>query len=275
MLHGILQRFPVAVGLVALTCALLVENRAQAFFHQWRFAEFFSTADGNVQFIELHTTGLSEIFATGVQIRSASTGNVFTFDHNLSGSTANKDLLIATAGFGALPGGVAPDFGTVTNPLPANFFNPAGDTLKLCQSTCTLTNLFDTRTFASVPTDGVFSRIYPSDTTAANSPKNFGGAFGSVNRGDYNANGVVDAGDYVVWRKTLTLPASPAGSGADGDTSGTIDAGDLTVWRSRFTNVLFGAAAGAGQSAGVPEPATLVLFSIGLVLLAQARRRVA
>src|SRR2546423_553780 len=46
--------------------------------------------------------------------------------------------------------------------------------------------------------------------------------------GDYNQNGVVDAADYVVWRKTLNSSASPQGSGADGNGNGTIDAGDFT-----------------------------------------------
>src|SRR5262245_590795 len=87
----------------ALLLGLLYPLPAQAFFHLWDFSEFFSDADGSVQFIELHTASAGETFATGVDIRSNS--KVFTFDHNLSGSTANKDLLVATAGFGSLPGG--------------------------------------------------------------------------------------------------------------------------------------------------------------------------
>ena len=39
--------------------------------------------------------------ALGVEIRSASTGKVFTFPANLSGDTQNKHLLIATPGFAA------------------------------------------------------------------------------------------------------------------------------------------------------------------------------
>ena len=56
--------------------------------------------------------------------------------------------------------------------------------------------------------------------------------------GDYNGNGVVDAADYVVWRKTLNLPASPEGSGADGDQDGMIDSGDYPFWRDRFGDVV-------------------------------------
>ena len=43
---------------------------------------------------------------------------------------------------------------------------------------------------------------------------------GTSPTGDYNGNGVVDAADYVVWRKTLNSTASPTGSGADGNQSG-------------------------------------------------------
>jgi hypothetical protein len=75
--------------------------------------------------------------------------------------------------------------------------------------------------------------------------------------GDYNGNHIVDAGDYVVWQKTFNNSASPAGSGADGDSSGTIGPGDYTYWRARFGN----AAPGSGSLAGglVPEPATISL----------------
>ena len=75
--------------------------------------------------------------------------------------------------------------------------------------------------------------------------------------GDYNLNHTVDAGDYVVWRKTLDGSASPLGSGADGDSNGIIGPGDYTYWRARFGN----AAPGSGSLAGgpVPEPATISL----------------
>jgi hypothetical protein len=58
--------------------------------------------------------------------------------------------------------------------------------------------------------------------------------------GDYNGNGSVDAGDYVLWRKTLGTPVTQF-SGADGNGSSAIDAGDYDVWRGHF-----GAPAAAG-----------------------------
>jgi hypothetical protein len=63
--------------------------------------------------------------------------------------------------------------------------------------------------------------------------------------GDYNGNGIVDAADYVVWRKT------------DGTQAG------FETWRGHF-----GETAGSGSvtSVTIPEPATIALVVIALVL---------
>jgi hypothetical protein len=79
-------------------------------------------------------------------------------------------------------------------------------------------------------------------------------------RADYNGNGIVDAADYVVWRRTLgsttDLRANGDNTGASG---GTIDQADYTFWRSHF-----GMPAGSGvatlSAISVPEPAALVLI---------------
>jgi hypothetical protein len=257
----------VALWLVLVTSAF-ASTSATAFFHLWRFGEFFSNADGSVQFIELRVTSNGENFSQGAQIRSMSTGKTFTFPSNLSSNlTANRNLLIATTGFDALPGGVTPDF-----TLPsANFFNPAGDTMTLFAG-----SVIDTRTFASVPTDGVMSRVYPSNTVAINSPRNFAGTSGSVNlaapspTGDYNGNGQVDAADYVVWRDTLSQNAT-AGQGADGNANGTIDQADYDFWRARFGS----AVPGASGAASVPEPASIMLLlTVGLASACRRRRAI-
>jgi hypothetical protein len=61
-------------------------------------------------------------------------------------------------------------------------------------------------------------------------------ASGSTLFGDYNLNHSVDAGDYVLWRKTNGTNVSPAYSGADGDGNSTVNSDDYTVWRSHFGN---------------------------------------
>jgi hypothetical protein len=91
--------------------------------------------------------------------------------------------------------------------------------------------------------------------------------------GDYNGNHLVDAADYVLWRKTLTTAVSPNGSGADGNADGTINAGDYTFWRARFGNAA-GAGSGSLFNTAVPEPATLALeFVPMLILIWQLRTR--
>ena len=75
--------------------------------------------------------------------------------------------------------------------------------------------------------------------------------------GDFNQDGIVDAADYVVWRKT------------GGSQSGYND------WRSHF-----GLPAGSGAalpsaeplSAAVPEPSTLAMLLFGVLLLGYRRR---
>jgi hypothetical protein len=84
--------------------------------------------------------------------------------------------------------------------------------------------------------------------------------------GDYNDDGQVDAGDYIVWRNTygqtgLKLPA-------DGNGNGTIDAGDFDEWRLHF-----GDPPATASSSTVPEPSTLALL-VTLAYAAVARTSV-
>jgi hypothetical protein len=71
--------------------------------------------------------------------------------------------------------------------------------------------------------------------------------------GDYNGNGVVDAADYVLWRK------NPANFGGD--------PGGYNTWRAHF-----GSAVGS-LATGVPEPGLTPLLSIAALGLANWRHR--
>jgi hypothetical protein len=75
--------------------------------------------------------------------------------------------------------------------------------------------------------------------------------------GDYNANGIVDAADYVLWRKT---PSSFGG-----------DPAGYTTWRSRFGSTS-GSGADLGSAAAVPEPTGIFLLAIGIAAAATRRR---
>ncbi len=80
--------------------------------------------------------------------------------------------------------------------------------------------------------------------------------------GDYNENGIVDAADYVVWRKYAgtnhELPNDPIGN--------MIGPGQFDQWRQHFGQ----AAAGSGTAlnAPIPEPAAMVLFASALFITA-------
>jgi MYXO-CTERM domain-containing protein len=64
--------------------------------------------------------------------------------------------------------------------------------------------------------------------------------------GDYNADGLIDAADYVSWRKGLgTLPTETW----------------YQVWRSKF-----GVGSAGGTSSAVPEPAGWLLTMLCLLL---------
>ena len=93
--------------------------------------------------------------------------------------------------------------------------------------------------------------------------------------GDYNDDGVVNAADYVVWRRLLGSSYDPR---ADGDTNGVINAADYAVWRANFGAVAAASSLGgvAGAGAAVPEPQTVGGVVVALMLtqvLRPLRRR--
>jgi hypothetical protein len=89
--------------------------------------------------------------------------------------------------------------------------------------------------------------------------------------GDYNSNGVVDAADYVVWRKNAgtsnALPNNLIG--------GTIGMAQYDQWRAHFGNTAPGSGSGTGAmaNAAVPEPATLVQIILAALMVPTCRRR--
>lgn len=91
-----------------------------------------------------------------------------------------------------------------------------------------------------------------------------------TNFADYNRNGVVDAADYVLWRKTLGTLV-PNGTAADGNGDGVINQPDYNLWR-RYFGFAFPATAPSLFANEVPEPASCLLLAMGFMLAVGSRR---
>lgn len=157
---------------VLAVCSLF-QAPAYGFGHLWHLTEIYTSADGSVQFIEMHSTANGETFLSGATVKSNITGKIFTFPNDLSGNTFDKRLLLATPGFGSLPGAVQPDF-----TIPPNFFSLTGDRIAYDAF-----GPIDSVTFsaAQLPKNGVLSLDTETLQTGVNTPTNFSGATGSVN----------------------------------------------------------------------------------------------
>jgi hypothetical protein len=89
---------------------------------------------------------------------------------------------------------------------------------------------------------------------------------------DYNANGVVDAADYVLWRNANGTSVTP-GTSPDGTGDGFVNIADYDFWRSRF-GLPAGSGSGVGSSTNaIPEPSTFVLVAFGALAFSLAFRR--
>lgn len=82
--------------------------------------------------------------------------------------------------------------------------------------------------------------------------------------GDYNADGVVDAADYTVYRDNLGLDSSALNGNGSG--SATVVAADYNLWVANY-----GTSLSVSTSAAVPEPSSLALLAT-MALFAQRKR---
>lgn len=193
----------------ALICTLAVfsslASTVQANHHVWNFKEVFSNWNGSVQFIEFEIPtntdaqdewGGRAIEATSV-VAGVPTVKTFNFPAGNAGDLPHEDtsfrsFLIASPGFGSLPGGVAPDYTLPAGLMP--FFNPNADTITLKIISANI-NVDGPLTFtgAQLPKDGKTSLTDTHTGTGApvfvltpNSPKNFGPLDGSGTEGHVN-----------------------------------------------------------------------------------------
>jgi hypothetical protein len=149
------------------TLSLLAASAASASFHLWSFEQFYSNADGSVQFVVMSTTFSGENFLGGHMLTSNGSGGPksFTFPNDLPGNTMGKKLLIGTTGFAAL-GVVAPDY-----TVPNGFFSLTGGSVSW-----PFGEMFS---YTALPTDGVNS-LYRDGSVSPNFATNYAGQTGSV-----------------------------------------------------------------------------------------------
>jgi serralysin len=163
---------------------------AKAAFHLWQVKEVFSNANGSVQFVEMFDSFGGETFVNGFTLTANSDGNIKTFTFPSDISSTPGSMLIATSGFGSLPGGVTPDFTFDQGGVTGSFFNPNATNL-----TFTYSGSGDSMAFtgASLPKNGInsltdagavgFPPGTPNISSGVNSPTNVAGNSGSVNLG--------------------------------------------------------------------------------------------
>jgi hypothetical protein len=76
--------------------------------------------------------------------------------------------------------------------------------------------------------------------------------------GDFNYDHVVDAADYVIWRKSVGQTGDVA---ADANEDNIVNGADYMLWRSNFGRTEPSNGSGA-FSASLPEPSTLTLLAL-------------
>ncbi len=94
-------------------------------------------------------------------------------------------------------------------------------------------------------------QIYQADVPSI--PANFFGI-----PGDYNHDGHVNAGDYVVWRRSM----GTGSSNADGNQNGTVDSSDYDIWRNYFGMIGYS----ERSAIEVPEPTEALAAALAFVL---------
>jgi hypothetical protein len=91
--------------------------------------------------------------------------------------------------------------------------------------------------------------------------------------GDFNDDGVVDAADYVFWRKHLGTNNTLNENGDEtGASAGVVDDADLNLWRANFGDTP-GSGSGSGGATAVPEPVSTMLLIVAAAMMGTLRRR--
>jgi hypothetical protein len=118
---------------------------------------------------------------------------------------------------------------------------------------------------------GVWAGNYSTGSTAGSTLFDWVEIVLGVPAGDFNSDGLIDAGDYTVWRDAAGT-AVTAWSGADGNGDGMVDGADYDVWKQNFGKSIPNLS-GSGSGSAVPEPSALLLMALSLVVAVARRPR--
>jgi hypothetical protein len=124
--------------------------------------------------------------------------------------------------------------------------------------------------FAVAPPSLQISTSIENDFGAGVSVSYFEQTFRASQPSDFNLDGDVDGGDFLVWQRGLGAPgvATRTKGNANGDP--VVDINDLAIWRSQFG---YQPPAAHGNFASIPEPAGFALALTSIVALALGRTR--
>ncbi len=223
------------------------------------------------------------------------TVNLNVLDHALPSFTSSAQSLSRTIDFGniALGDSATPamiDVFNLNSPsgftagLDLDSVASSGNTSAFTTSLATFTNLAAgaSQAFTSsfnVAAVGSFLATY----TLTLSDENLSGATNKTMTltlkgiarlaGDFNGDDIVDAGDYIAWKRAYGQPVATAYSGADGNGDFIVNDGDYDVWRAHFGQTAAGFGAGSMSSAAIPEPASITLLAMTAMLICCRSRR--
>ncbi len=182
--------------------------------HLWRFSEFYSSPNRDVQFIEMQEIGGSDDETRLARHWFAT--NSYNQDHSeLLGSslpfgTANKKFLVGTQSYAELPGVPAPDY-----VLSDGILDPSGDTV-VWWFYQTIEIPPGVMSSDGVQSISVIDPLTPSYSVGVNSPTNFAGETGTVvltphvpSLAAWSAGLAAALVAAVAWRQFANRNASP------------------------------------------------------------------
>jgi hypothetical protein len=92
----------------------------------------------------------------------------------------------------------------------------------------------------------MFGFPFETITTAANRAAVMDRVLEFFKNADFDASGLVDAGDYIVWRKSNGTSV-PRGTQGDANSDGFVDSDDYLIWREQFGMAMAPTGSGAGS----------------------------